>query len=385
MVEYLFWTLLFFILYPLVLYPISLIIIEKFYEDEVHQIDYDFNPDISLIISAHNEEKSILSKIENSLKQDYPYNKIQIIISSDNSTDRTNFLVEQFIKENQNRNIKLIKNYIRRGKTFAQNQAVKESSGEILLFSDANSLWNEDATRYLVSRFKNSNLAYLSGRLKYINDDNNLSNQTESTYWNLDIEIRRLESKISSTVGGNGAIYAIRKNNYVELPDLLSHDGFMPTKVVLQEMDAKFEPRAIAFEKGVKSINEEYFRKVRMQRGQPWKKYYDLNKFNFLKYGWFSYFYIGHKYLKYQLYLFHIFFLIINIYLSFESLIYQIILFFHFLFYFLASLGWLLKFESKIFYLPFHYTMTIIAQVHAIYLTLLGKSSATWNKADSTR
>jgi cellulose synthase/poly-beta-1,6-N-acetylglucosamine synthase-like glycosyltransferase len=385
MLEILFWIIVVLVIYPLIIYPISLLILDKFYKDEVYSVDINSNEAVSFIIAAYNEEKVIVNKLNNVLQLDYPKDKLEIIVTSDGSNDKTNELVNKYIEEHKNYNIKLLNVQGRRGKTYAQNCAVRYCSSKIIVFSDSNSIWDMQALKFLVNRFQDKKLGYLSGKLQYINSDTNITSESENTYWNLDLKLRLIESKVSSTVGGNGAIYAIRKSTYVELPDLLSHDGFMPTKMVLQGMKAKFEPKAVAYEKAGETSKDEYKRKIRMQRGQPWKKYYDIEKFNIFKYGWFSYFYIGHKYLKYQLYLFHSILYILNYMLLQDSLFYTTIFIFHSLFYILAILGYTSKSKNKIVYYPYYYTMTIIAQAHAVFNTLTGKSKSIWEKAESTR
>nr|WP_050636207.1 glycosyltransferase [Candidatus Stoquefichus sp. SB1] len=273
------------------------------------------------------------------------------------------------------------------GKTIVQNQARKICSGEIIAFSDANSLWKDDSLYWLISRFKDKKIGYISGNLQYINSSIDNTSYAESSYWNFDLKIREMESSISNIVGGNGSIYAIRNEYYIDLPPLLSHDGFMPTKMVINGYNAKSEPMAIAFEKASEDSNDEFQRKIRMQRGQPFKKYYDIKKFNVFKYGWFTYFYIGHKYLKYLLYLFHPVLLIVNYVLLGINIFYDITFYMQLLFYFFALVGYFLrnKETSVLFYLPYHYCLTIVAQVFSIKNTLLGKSKATWEKSKTTR
>ncbi len=385
MLEILFWLVVVLLIYPLVIYPLSLLMLDKFYVDENYEVDYDYNPSVTLIVAAYNEEKVIFNKLNNILELEYPQDKLDIIVASDGSSDKTNKLVNQFIDNYQEYNINLLDVQGRRGKTNAQNSAVELSNSEILVFSDSNSIWDSNALRLLVNRFQDEKLGYLSGKLQYINSTNSITSKSENTYWNLDLKLRLIESKVSSTVGGNGAIYAIRRANYFDLPDILSHDGFMPTKIVLQGMKAKFEPKAIAYEKAGETSSDEYKRKVRMQRGQPWKKYYDIEKFNIFKYGWFSYFYIGHKYLKYQLYILHPLLYILNIILAKDSNIYLFILFLHTIFYCFAFFGWILKSKKKYLYYPYYYTMTIVAQGHAVINTLIGNQKSTWEQAESTR
>ena len=383
--EFLFYLTGFLLVYPLILYPLSLILLDKVYGNIEVQKNLDFKPELDFIITAYNEEKVIVDKLFNVIKQDYPAKKMNIIVASDGSSDNTNQLVIDFSKNHPDYKIKLLSVEGRRGKTHAQNVAVADGASEILVFSDANSMWNTDATSQLISRFVDEKIGYLSGKLQYINSSENSASSSESSYWNLDLKLRAIESKVCSTVGGNGAIYAVRRMGYVDLPDILSHDGFFPTKMVLQGLTAKFEPLAVASEKAGDTSKDEFKRKVRMQRGQPWKKYYDPAKFNVFKYGWFSYFYLGHKYLKYQLYLFHLTLLFTNYMIYETSPIYGLMFIGQCLFYVLAIVGWFTGSRSKILYAPYYYTMTIVAQAVAVYNTLTGKSKSIWEKAKSTR
>jgi glycosyltransferase involved in cell wall biosynthesis len=379
------------IIFPFVIYPLSLKFISLFiHKEKDRNISDDELPVVTLVITAYNEEKVIKRKLEEAECYEYPEGKFDIIVASDDSTDLTNDIVQDFISKRTiggfpKVNLLLVKG--RRGKTVAQNVAVKSAEGEIVAFSDTNSTWDPFALKHMMKHFVNSNVGYVCGQLKYINTDADMTSRAEGMYWNFDLEVRKLESQISSVVGGNGAIYAIKKGLYVELPPLLSHDGFMPTKMVLQGATAKYEEKAIAFEKASESSDDEFNRKVRMQRGQPWKKYTDIQKFNIFKYGWFSYFYFGHKYVKYLLYILHPMLYITNLLIINEGAFFLLSFIAQSLFYLFSLFGYLLRKKRKIklFYFPYHYSLTIIAQMYSIVNTFKGKSKATWEKSETTR
>ena len=382
-----FWSALFFLLYPLIIYPITLKIISLFYPTNEVTFDESYTPFITVVISAFNEEKVIRKKLKNVFKSNYPKERLSVIVVSDQSTDSTDEIVEEFINSNPYISASLIVAPERAGKTSAQNYAVKKinDESEIIVFTDANSFLREDSIRILVNRFRDRSIAYVSGKLIYCDSSKSATHESENHYWNLDLKIREWESAISSTVGGNGALYAIRKTNYYDLPALLSHDGFMPSRVVINGFKAKFEPRALAVEKTSSTITDEFSRKVRMQRGQPWKKYYDFSKFNIFKYGWFSYFYIGHKYLKYQLYFLHITVLILNFLILEYGKFFLFLMLCQLLFYCLSLVGFITKTKIKLFFFPFYYCMTIYAQFVAVVTTLTGRSKSIWNTDSSNR
>lgn len=381
----------FMIAFPLVLYPLSLKIISLFYPSvPVAETAWEDLPSVTLIVAVYNEEKVIGRKLKEIAGYEYPSEKLDIIIVSDGSKDETENIVRSFIEKRGSDTIPAVRLMVvkgRVGKTVAQNEAVRTASGEICAFSDANSVWEKDALRILVSGFADSGVGYVSGRLKYVNRDEDLTGRAEKDYWKLDLAIRRLESRIASITNGNGAIYAMRKKLYVDLPPLISHDGTMPTKMVLQGFTAKYESRAVACERASSNPDDEFRRKIRMQRGQPWKKYHDIKKYNFFRYGWFSYFYLGHKYIKYLLYLFHPVFYISNCFLLGQHFFYQLTFAAQTLFFVFAAAGYLLRKKKKIFlfYYPYHYCFTVIAQFCSVVNTLRGSSKAVWEKSETTR
>jgi len=377
--------------FPFIIYPLSLKLISLFINKENDRnISDDELPTVTLIITAYNEEKVIERKLEEAVCYKYPEGKFDIIVASDDSTDLTNQIVQDFISKRTIGTFPKVTLLVvkgRRGKTVAQNVAVKSAEGEIIAFSDANSTWDPFALLHMMKQFVKSRVGYVCGQLKYINTGADMTSHAEGMYWNFDLEIRKLESRISSIVGGNGAIYAIKKDLYVDLPPLLSHDGFMPTKMVLQGATAKYEEKAIAFEKASENSDDEFNRKVRMQRGQPWKKYTDIQKFNVFKYGWFSYFYFGHKYVKYLLYILHPMLYITNLLIINEGTFFLLSFTAQSLFYVFSLFGYLLRKKRKImlFYYPYHYSLTIAAQIYSIVNTLKGQSKATWEKSETTR
>ena len=218
----------FLIFYAFIGYPISLIILNKLGKGKMLNIDKKYEPFISIIIPAHNEENVIENKLKNLIELEYPRNKVEIIIASDNSRDNTDLIVKNFINNNKEENIMLYEVDDRKGKTNAQNEAVRISNGEIIIFSDANSILKKDSLRELVKFMSDETVAYVSGQLVYTNGDISNTSNAESTYWNYDLFMREVESKFGSITAGNGAIYAIRKSNYVEFNPIKSHDSAMP-------------------------------------------------------------------------------------------------------------------------------------------------------------
>lgn len=382
---YIYWISLILIIYTFIGYPISLEILYKLKKKKNILKDEKYEPNISLIIAAHNEEKSIEEKLKNILKLNYPKEKIQVIIASDNSNDNTEKIVENFIQKNKLVNFKLYCVKKRQGKTNAQNEAVKIATGNILFFSDANSIWDSNSLKKIVRNFKDKKVAYVCGKLAYVNSFENITSNTENTYWNYDLKMREIESNFSSITAGNGAIYAIKKEDYIDINPIECHDGSYPTLIVLKGKRAIYEKEAIAYEKAGENTTDEYSRKVRMGRTILTLKYSNLSKYNPFKTGLYSYFYFCHRYLRYSLYSLHILLFISNLFLINLNIFYKICFLTQVLFYGIAILGRLVKTKNKMIYFPYYYGMTIFAQLIAVKRSFLKQNKPFWEKAESTR
>jgi cellulose synthase/poly-beta-1,6-N-acetylglucosamine synthase-like glycosyltransferase len=213
-------------------------------------------PTVTVIVAAYNEEAVIERRLENLLALDYPAEKLELVVTSDASTDRTDELVERFA----GRGVKLVRNP-RGGKVAAQNRAVRGTGGEIVAFSDANASWAPDALRKLVAAFADPEVGYACGRLVL---QDAAGNNKEGLYWRYELWLRESESRLHSVTGGNGSIYAVRRTDYVEVDPRFGHDLAFPYLMVQRGRRAVYEPAAQAFEKPTPSNETEYRRKVRM-------------------------------------------------------------------------------------------------------------------------
>lgn len=368
--------------YAMIGYPIVLLILDKFIKRENKQ-DYTFKPFVSVIISAYNEEDVIEKKLENIIKTKYP--SYEVIIANDSSNDRTVEICEKFIKEHPDYNIRVntVKNHL--GKTNAQNEAVEVANGEIIVFSDANSMFKEDAIDELVSYFTSDDIEYVCGSLIYMEDDDVSSVVAENTYWNFELRMRKIESNIKTIVNGNGAIYAVRKADYRHIDLVNSHDYELPLYAGLNHKRALYNPKAIAVEKAGQTTADEFKRKVRMQRRILTNIFTNVRRLNIFEYGWFSFFNFSHKTLRYMQAFFHIVLFIANLAVLDYGMFYKLFFLGQVAFYTLAIIGQLSKAKSKIFYFPRYYCAMMLAQILGGYKELKGGSKATWEKAETTR
>ncbi len=251
----LFWGSLSTLVWTHALYPSAAAALARVRTRRVRRAEIEPTVTVTVIVAAYNEEAVIERRLENLLALDYPAEKLALLVTSDASTDRTHELVERFAPH-----VRLIVNE-RGGKVAAQNRAVRETAGEILAFSDANATWAADALRSLVQSFADPEVAYACGRLVL---QDAAGNNKEGVYWRYELWLRASESRLHSVTGGNGSIYAVRREDYVEVDPRFGHDLALPYLMVQRGRRAVYEPAALAFEKPTPSNETEYRRKVRM-------------------------------------------------------------------------------------------------------------------------
>jgi glycosyltransferase involved in cell wall biosynthesis len=215
-------------------------------------------PTVTVIVAAWNEETVIARRVENLLALDYPPERLEIVVASDASTDRTDAIVEEIAAREPR--VRLLR-CPRGGKVAAQDLAVGESKADIVAFSDANCTWAPDALRLLVRNFFDPEVAYVCGRLTL--EDAEGTNR-EGTYWRFETWLREQEAATGSITGGNGSIYALRRLDYEVVDPRFGHDLSLPYLLVQRGRRAAYEPAALAFEKPTPDLEDEYARKVRM-------------------------------------------------------------------------------------------------------------------------
>ena len=231
----------------------------------------DITPRVSVIIGAHDEEASIDGRVANLLAQDYPADRLEIVVASDGSTDGT----VAAARRDDPRVIVL--DLPRVGKAAALNAAVERSGGEILVFSDANTAYAVNAIRVLVRSFADPEVGGVAGDQVYLpaavpgDPGAELVDAVgvgEGSYWNLERRMKRYESLAGNVISATGAIYALRRELFRTVPDGVTDDFITSTAVIAQDRRLVFEPRALAFEPVAGSSRSEYRRKVRiMTRG----------------------------------------------------------------------------------------------------------------------
>jgi len=212
------------------------------------------------VVAAYNESASIGAKIENSLALDYPRDRLEIIVASDGSDDGT----DDIVRAHQADGVRLL-SLPRGGKAVALDTAVAASSGEILVFSDANSIYALDAIRALVRPFADQRVGGVAGNQRYRPASAAAGTaEGERTYWNFDRVLKEAESRAGSTISATGAIYAIRRTLFRGVPVGVTDDFAVSTSVIAQGHRLVFAPDAVAWESVASSGTVEWGRKVRV-------------------------------------------------------------------------------------------------------------------------
>lgn len=240
-------------------YPVFLCLAARLFPRR-HNFDNQFTPSATLVISAYNEEKVIEAKINNALLLDYPAEKLTIMVVSDCSTDRTDEIVLKF----RDKGVILVRPESRRGKTFGLNLAFKQITSDVVIFSDANAMYDVNAVRRLVRHFADEHIGYVVGHARYLESQQTAAGSSESTYWNFELKIKEWESAFSSVVGGDGALYAIRSHLYEPLQESDINDFVNPLQIVAKGYRGIFDPEAWCSERPAGQFNKEFSRKVRI-------------------------------------------------------------------------------------------------------------------------
>lgn len=260
-----FWVSLFLLLHCYMLFPITLPFVSEIFKRKKRvKESVSFLPNVSILISAYNEESVIERKIQNILSIDYPKEKLQVLIGDDGSADKTAEIVSRYADQG----ITLVKAPKNAGKAAMLNRLHKHASGEILLFCDANTMFFPNVVRKLVAPFVDKKIGCVCGHLILSDRSGSVLGKGESSYWDLESEMKKFEGVLDLLIGGNGALYAIRKDLYTELPVKKSvmDDFFITTKILQKGYCSTFVGSAIGTEQTSKESSGEFRRKVRIGR-----------------------------------------------------------------------------------------------------------------------
>jgi cellulose synthase/poly-beta-1,6-N-acetylglucosamine synthase-like glycosyltransferase len=214
-------------------------------------------PRVSLIVAAYDEEEVIEAKVANALALDYPRERLELIVASDGSADAT-------AERARSAGADIVLELPRAGKLATQNAGAEKAGGEILAFSDANSIWQPDAMRHLIEPFADPAVGYACGQVRFLDPE---GGNLEGAYWRYEMKVREMESGLAGVTAGNGAIYAVRADDYVPLSPSGSHDLSFPFALAKRGRRSLYVPWARAEEKMTPTLEGEFARKRRMMVG----------------------------------------------------------------------------------------------------------------------
>ncbi len=252
--EILFWLSAGLLVYTHAGYPLLLAGLARLRRRQPRLGDAGELPSVSVIVAAFAEQDVIAERVANLRATSYPAGRLEVIVACDGSSDGT-------ADRARAAGADLVLELPRGGKVRAQDAAVRRARGEIVAFSDANVAWEAGALTRLVAVFADPRVGYACGQVRFVNDRG--TNQ-EGLYWRYEMALRRLESRVRSVTGGNGAIYATRRDAYLFVDPIMGHDLSFPFNMVKHGWLAVYVPEARASEKMVPTIEGEFARKRRM-------------------------------------------------------------------------------------------------------------------------
>ena len=388
-IEFAFWIIAFLIVYTYVIYPLLLIMVSGLIQG-ISDTRYILNksdrrtfvpeewPEVAIVMSAFNEEKHIVDRINNLLGQDYPSDKLSIYIGSDGSTDRTVELARTI----QDKRLNLFVYSENRGKISVLNELLGKITEPIVVFTDANTFYQPDATKKLARHFVAGDIAGVCGELYLINLKT--GSNKDSLYWRLERILKFHEGKINGFLGANGAIYAIRRENYQTLPtDTIIDDFTVFLNISLNGHKVIYDTEAIAEEEVAPDMFAEYGRRVRIGAGNYQAFFRFLNAFHPRhKFRVFTYF--SHKVIRWFTPHLMVLLLLVNSFLL-DQILYQFIFLIQIMVY-LATFIVVKYFKSTHFpsliALPVFLVYMNAALAHGFFRYISGNSKGAWERTE---
>lgn len=362
--EYIFWISVGVILFVYLGYPLLLVMWGGIFGQKVKK--NEFLPRVSILISAYNEEQSIGATIQNKLDLDYPQDKLEIIVVSDGSEDKTSQIVSKF----SGKAVRLLEQKPRAGKTMALNMAVQEAAGEILVFSDANSIYDSGALKKLMQNFSDPAVGYVTGKMVYVDDQGSVIGSGCSAYMRYENFLRLCETRVGSVIGVDGGIDAVRKSLYEPMSAEMLPDFVLPLSVMKRHCRVVYEPAALLKENSLTEKSDEWKMRVRVTLRSYHALWTMKSLFNFFKYPVISVQLFFHKVLRYWVGFFQLIAFISNIFLLGQGSFYMGLFIMQIIFYGAAILG--IKYVS-------YFCILNAAAMVAFFKFLNGEKQVLWN------
>ncbi len=362
--------------YPLFVYLVSILFPKKVEKSE-------FEPKVTILITAYNEEKAIRSKLENTLKIEYPKDKLEILVASDGSNDKTDEIVREFEKQG----VKLFHQAGRKGKTYTQNKAVEKASGEIILFSDATTDYQTNVLREILPNFADEKIGCVAGKLIYVDKADSDVGKGAKSYWNYETFIKESESKACSLIGASGCLYAVKKSAYQPMYAEACSDFLICTLIYKQGLRSIYEPNAVCIEETNQQADKEMKMRVRVISQTFTDLWRNRGMMNPFKSGFYAVELISHKLFRYAVPIFLLLIFITSAVLAVSSVLFLVILTLQILFYAMGFFAWILEkngMKLGILSIPLYFILTNFASIIGFYKFLSGERYATWEPIRET-
>jgi cellulose synthase/poly-beta-1,6-N-acetylglucosamine synthase-like glycosyltransferase len=366
------------IVFSYAVYPVAMAFMAVFFR-KPHRKE-DITPGVTIIIPAHNEEKVIADKLENVLSLDYPPDKMEILLVMDGCTDRTKAIAEGLFDTR----LKAIEQVPRKGKMAALNLAVSKALGDIVVFTDANSLYGKDAVRKLVRNFADAKIGCVCGELRY--NSESLVGEGEDLYWKYEKFIKEKESQMLSLLVVNGSIYAVRKYLFEPVEETLADDFVVPMMIARKGYGLVYEPEAVTYEKTASDAKEGINQKARII-AQGLKASFAIGPAILMSGPLRVFQFLFHKFIRWVVPLMLIIIISANM-LVLDTLFYRALLLCQILFYFSAVMGYFFekkRIRVRIFKVPLYFCIVNVASAIGLFRFITDGIEATWEKAETTR
>ncbi|MFC3851961.1 glycosyltransferase family 2 protein [Salinispirillum marinum] len=370
-------------------YPLLLWLLTRFWRQPtasaVSETPNESLPSVTLVVSCYNEAKVITAKLDNCLALDYPRELLDILVVSDGSDDGTDDLVQAFTERYPELRVQLIRQEGRLGKTLGLNLALAATDADVVVFSDANAMYAVDAVRQLVRHFALPQVGYVVGAALYTDGADNASAANEDLYWRYELAIKQWESQLHSVVGGDGAIYAIRRSLWEPLQARDINDFVNPLQIVAKGYRGVFDPQARCFEETAGEFGKEAARKERIVNRSVRGLLRVREVMNPFRTGWFSVQVISHKLLRWLIPYFAVLGVIGSALLAAQGLwVFQLVVLGAVALVGTAALGYALQMRPRlpmVIAIPFYFVMVNLYAMRGIARAVQGQTQVTWSSA----
>ena len=381
LIQIVFWAAVLALVYTYLGYPLLLFAISAIRSRPVRQAA--FEPSVTVIITAYNEERDLKAKLENTLALNYPRELLEIIVASDCSSDGTDDIVKSFA----DRGVILHRQGERLGKTAAQNTAVELAKGEIILFSDATTLYQPDVLKSITPNFADSTVGCVAGKLIYIDPRDSGVGKGARSYWGYETFLKTHESRVCSLIGASGCLYSVRRSAYVPLYNEACSDFIIATKMVEQGLRAVYEPAAICWEETNYGTEKELKMRVRVITQTYTDLWRHRTMMNPLRSGFYAVELLSHKVFRYLVPVFLIVLFISSALLAPRSIFFMAVFLAQLAFYGLAAISWFavkLGMKSRLLVFPQYFLLANWAALAAFYKFVSGERYARWEPIRET-